>query len=73
MNQAHCQLFLKILRKLSNDCITNERLELAKGFMKGSTSLEAEDALNVSSYNGRNVLFDLDDKNYTLYENFNKR
>ena len=66
-------IIFKILRKLSNDCITNERLELAKGFMKGSTSLEAEDALNVSSYNGRNVLFDLDDKNYTLYENFNKR
>ena len=39
--------FFKILRKLSNECISQEQLDIAKGFMKGSTSLESEDALNV--------------------------
>ena len=66
-------IIFKILRKLSNECISQEQLDIAKGFMKGSTSLESEDALNVCAYNGRNVLFNLDDKNYTLYENFDIR
>ena len=66
-------IIFKILRKLSNECISQEQLDIAKGFMKGSTSLESEDAINVCAYNGRNVLFDLEDKNYTLYENFDQR
>jgi len=66
-------IIFKILRKLSNECISQEQLDIAKGFMKGSTSLESEDGLNVCAYNGRNILFNLDDKNYTLYQNYNKR
>jgi len=66
-------IIFKILRKITTECISQEQLDIAKGFMKGSTSLESEDALNVCGYNGRNILFDLDDKNYTLYENYNKR
>ena len=66
-------IIFKILRKLSNECISQEQLDIAKGFMKGSTSLESEDAINVCAYNGRNILFNLDDKNYTLYENFGVR
>lgn len=66
-------IIFKLFSKILKDCISLEQMNIAKGFMKGSTSLESEDALNVCAYNGRNILFDLDDKNYTLYENFNKR
>ena len=51
-------LIINSINKLLKDGITQEELDKAKGFIKGTYSLEVEDALNITDYNGKSIILD---------------
>jgi predicted Zn-dependent peptidase len=51
---------------LCNKGINKSQLELAKGYLKGTIALEAEDIHNISLFNGKNHLLNITNKNISL-------
>jgi predicted Zn-dependent peptidase len=50
-------LLCKMIRDLLEHGITEEELNLGKGFSKGSQKMNAEDSSVIAKYNGKNALF----------------
>ena len=53
--------------------ITQNRLNIAKGYFKGTLSLTNDDTLNVASYNGINYLFDTPEKHINCRELYQRK
>lgn len=51
-------IIIDTLNDLIDNGITDDELNKIRGFIKGSITLDYEDTLNISEYNGRMVLFD---------------
>jgi predicted Zn-dependent peptidase len=51
-------IIIDTLNDLIENGISEDELNKIRGFIKGSLTLEYEDSLNVSDYNGRMILFD---------------
>ena len=61
------------LNYIKNGNITQNKLKIAKGYLKGTLSLTNDDSLNVANYNGLNYLFNTKDKGLNCRELFDKR
>ena len=51
-------IIIDTLNKIVEDGITKDELEKAKGFLEGAFTLEHEDSVNISDYNGNIVCLD---------------
>ena len=51
---------------LCNKGVDKNQLDLAKGYLKGTIALDAEDIHNISLFNGKNHLFNISNKNIAL-------
>ena len=65
-------IIIDSLNQILNN-ITNQEFEVAKGYLKGSNSLEAEDKLNKCCFNGINTLFNTEDKNIPMSNIYDTR
>ena len=66
-------VIIKSLNFVKSGQLTQNNLDIAKGYLKGTLSLTNDDTLNVTSYNGLNNLFDLKDKTVNCRNLFTKR
>ena len=58
LRQGALPIIIESLNPLCKEGITQEQLDLAKGFIKGTIAIQSEDSQNISAYNGKNIMFD---------------
>ena len=63
LRQGALPVIIESLNPLCKEGITQEQLDLAKGYIKGTIAIQCEDSHNISSYNGKNILFNSKFKN----------
>ena len=66
-------IIIDSLNHIKRGNITQDKLDIAKGYLKGTLSLTNDDSLNVANYNGVNLLFDTNEKGVNCKELYKKR
>lgn len=66
-------IIIDTLNYIKMNKITLEELNIAKGFLKGHMSLQQDDSLNITEYNGKNTLFQTLDQNISYNQIYKQR
>ena len=73
LRQGALPIIIESLNPLCKEGITQEQLDLAKGFIKGTIAIQSEDSQNISAYNGKNIMFDSRFKDVPMNELYHSK
>ena len=73
LRQGALPIIIESLNPLCKEGVTQEQLDLAKGFIKGTIAIQSEDSQNISAYNGKNIMFDSRFKDVPMNELYHSK
>lgn len=61
-------LIMRVLEDIKRNGVTDDELARAKGYIKGTLMLEAEDASNISQHNGKQIISDYPESQFHTFD-----